>query len=937
MQALLIWILIFIQQCLFAQKKLDFMQLPIEGLSHPTVTCIFQDKTGYLWLGTLSGLNRFDGKNYLVFKNGESSQNKFVNDHITALQEDNEGNLWVGTKYGLYRFNRDRTKIRSFNSGNTALPNQQIETILKDHEGKIWVGSWGGLSYFDTDTEKFHTFSNDSTNSKSLSGNVVSKIMEDSQRQLWVGTAFSGLNLFHSESQTFKRFQYETQNPTTLSGNNISSLYEDAMGNIWVGAQNKGLNKYNPKSGNFTRYQKEEKSVSLPSNTVYSIIEDEEGNLMLGGMNGGISLYNYYTDNFSRYDTEGNYNPFGSKASVYCHYKLNTGEVAIATSNGGVKIQNHYTKNISLFQHNPENENSLSMNNVAAIAEGQNGEIWLGTLGGGLNRFDPEKGQFQSFQQTDEFHQNYLKDKTVNCILPEGEKLWLGTLENGLVLFQQNEFQYFDLGSDHNTVTALLETDEGNLWVGTDLGVYLFEVAKGEFKRPAMKNIFAEMGKVATLKSGAGGFLWIGTETGLYKVEKQNLNIHKLEQYKKNHINYIYEDSHGRLWVSSLGNGLTILKENIAQPVKLVEGKGVFEGIVSNILEDSEGFYWITCSGGLLKCQWNEEIRELEILKKFDEHDGLQPGSFNANTATITKSGKIMLGGLKGLNIFDPIHLKYNPNPPPVVFTSVKANGKDLTVGEFSSLNLKIKEASSLDISFAALNYIHPNKNQYAYKLDNYDESWHYTNNESQVSYDNLEPGKYSFKVKASNNDGIWNEQGIILNLNIYQSFWQSSLFQGIALSMLVVLMGISYFYFDNQKKQKSTFASYQMSDLSESSFSSEEKDQKSEEAVFLENAILLVQQNLPNHEFSINDMCIELGVSRAQLFRKIKKLSGQSVADFIKGIRLEKARQLLENGSFSIGEVADETGFKSHSHFSRLFREKFGNSPSTFIKNNKA
>ncbi|MBX2841722.1 MAG: helix-turn-helix domain-containing protein, partial [Flammeovirgaceae bacterium] len=763
--------------------------------------------------------------------------------------------------------------------------------------------------------------------------NVVTKILEDSQYQMWIGTAFSGLNLFNPKDEIFHRFQYDSQNISTISGNNISSLYEDAMGNIWVGAQNKGLNKYNQKNGNFTRYQKEEKSISLPSNTVYSIIEDEEGNLMLGGMNGGISLYNYYTDNFSRYDTEGNYNPFGSKASVYCHYKLNTGEVAIATSNGGIKIQNHYTKDIKLFQHNPENSNSLSMNNISAIAEGENGEIWLGTLGGGLNRFDSETEKFQNYQQIDELQKHYLKDKTVNWILPEGGNLWLGTLENGLVLFKNGQFKYFDLGSDHNTVTALFKEENGNFWIGTDLGIYLFDESTGIFQRPAALEKFSDMGMVEIIKKGDGNTIWIGTETGLYKVEEDS-EIKKIEPYKKNRINNIFKDRNGNLWISSLNNGLSIFDGNTSIPISILDGKSFFEEIVSNILEDSEGFYWVTCSKGLLKCKLNELKHKLEILKKFDGNDGLQPSSFNENAATITKNGEIILGGLEGFNIFDPVQLEFNPNPPPVVFTSVKANGKDLKYEKSSSINLKLKEASSIDFSFAALNFIHSNKNQYAYKLENYDNKWHYSKNENRASYGNLDPGSYTFRVKASNNDGIWNDHGITLNLNIYQSFWQSPIFQGVGISILL-LIGISFFYIEKQKRQK--VATYPNSELLNSSASLEELIQKSEEELFLENAILIVQQNLANHDFSINDMCTELGVSRAQLFRKIKKLTGEPVADFIKGIRLSKAKRLLVKGSFSVGEVADATGFKSHSHFSRLFKDKFGTSPSAFIKNNKA
>ena len=949
--------ILFVSICHAQQSKdLHFLQLPFEGLSHPTVNCIFQDKTGFLWLGTINGLNRYDGYNYRVYQSDKHIKNGLSNNYINSISQDAEENLWVGTKYGLNLLRKDGNYFETYHSDDTdphSLVNPNIEIVYRDSQDRMWVGTWGGLSLYRKTSNDFINFSHDPQDENSISGNVVTSIMEDSKGRLWVGTAFSGLNLLDLSTNSFQRFQKEAKKRNCISGNSISAIYEDENGQIWVGAQRGGLNRFNEESQTFKWYINEEKRTSIASNTVYSIIEDENGDLMVGGMNGGISVYNSEEDNFHRYDTYGNYNPFGSKASVFSHYKLRSGEVVIATSNGGVKIQDNYPTSIELYQRIAGNDNSLQMNNVSALAEVQNGNFWIGTSGGGLGQLQAKTRTFKSFP--------VLKDKTVNCLyFDKPGTLWIGTLENGLAEYDIDNDQFIyhrhhpDSPGSLNTNNVRRLIKNGNdFWVGTDQGVSLFnsnEQIFRNFSHSYSKDEKIEVGQVNGLLVDYTSRLWMASESGLHYYDEASETF-KLFRFQstvigrnQEWVSYFYEDKSQYIWVSTLNGRLTLLDVD-RKPVEPVIFNPNYEITeVTNVLEDPNGFFWITCRQGLFKCKFDYSKHSIEVVGKFNTKDGLQGNIFNSSAGLVSKlTGEILLGGFNGLNIFNPLEMALNPNVPPVILTELTVNGTkheipdDNGTAERMEVSLSKNEASTIEVYFTALNYVKSQKNQYAFMLEGYDENWRYAGNRRVASYSNLSPGKYNLKVKATNNHGVWNHQSANLGINITSMIWETSglKLSLMALALIAIVLGFVVYQRNKSKGQWPVHKS-----LSELVFSNHNANssgvilsKKHHDEAFIEHAVKYVQANIDNDELSIENMCSELGLSRAKLFRKIKDLTGQTVSGFIKDIRLEKAKLYLDANPRSVGEVAFAIGFKSHAHFTRSFKEKFGLSPSAYVQ----
>ena len=935
---------------IFAQKSLNLYQLPLKGLSDVEVRSIYQDHDGFLWFGTVNGLNRFDGHNYLQFHYEEDNPGSLSSNQINTIIEDADQNLWIGTKYGLNKFNRNNhTFIRYLPTGedSSSIPGKNIKVLFVDQEQQLWIGTNAGLSKYLPKENHFVNYFHQENNPNSLGGNSLNQIIQDSKGRLWIGTNYSGVSVFEPKTGQFINYRHETDKPGSLSGNTIISLFEDSYQNIWIGTIRSGLNRFDEDSHTFKRYNQGPHHGSIATNSIYSIMENMDRDLIIGGMQGGMSIYNRTTDTFIRYNTKGKVNLKGNTASVLTDFTTKDKQILIATSNGGVNIYDNYPSNFTSFQHSPGDEKSLSLDHVTAVLQDKKNKVWIGTDGGGINLFDQQKGQFSQFLKSD--NAGGLMDNTVLSIATTRQEntLLLSTQFHGLVLFDVEKKSFVPLKlssppSDDFVAHTIWNTQNGNTWLGAETGLFLLEGGTNNGQIVQIPNIDKPVHCILEI----AGTILAGTDGGLYKIkptsEFQTVWLPLPKQSKSEAVS-----QEAVLCLSQNGEGILLGTKN--QGIWLLEkghyyrlsGDHPSQSKITNISWTNKEI-WFTTDEGLYRGTLDKRNLEINITGHYTTADGLTGNHFSRGSLKKLQSGHFLIGGIRGLNLFHPDSLQTNPLEPPIVFTDLYIDNKKIPQGTPNLLEKDINEitriallegSNDISLEFSSLNFIKPEKNQYAYKLEGYEKEWIYTST-SKATYADLPPGKYTFKVIGSNNDGVWNQEGKSIDIVVKSTFWK-----GLSLPLTIagaLLAGLGIAFFARKKKQQiSPDAGKATSPVDTNLFELPSEENKGSED-FINKARAIVISNLQNEEFDVNMLCRELGTSRSQLYRKFKEQDGHTVSSFIKEIKLSRAEHLLQNSELSITEVGQLSGFKSASHFTKSFQARFGITPSEYHRKHK-
>ena len=808
-----------------------FTRISLEqGLSQTTVMNVLQDSKGLMWIGTQDGLNRFDGYEFKVYKNDPHDSTTLSDNHVYCIYEDRSGVLWIGTKYGLNRFHRENQQFTVFRhqpENPDSLRHNAVWCIHEDDNGILWIGTGMGLNRFDPLTRHFELYI--PGKKKNPGPIMVRTICKDSSGMLWIGTAGRGVHRFDPGKRQFTAsYIHEVGNPHSLSNNDIKCIYEDRGGVLWIGTRGGGVNKFDPGKRHFTRYTHEpDNPHSLSHDWVWTIHEDRSGRLWVGTKGGGLALLNRKTGHFTRfqhdpanpnslsndqviciYEDRGGvlwfgtygdglnlFDPAATRFNYYRHDPANpnslsdsyitsiveqrTGNLWIGTKSGGLNMLDRKTGRFTLFQHNPINSNSLSHNYVTSICEDRYGVLWIGTYGGGLNRFDPVLGRFVHYK-ADASRPFHLSNNEIQYIYEDRSGvLWIGTYSGGLNRFHRESGQFTSYQHDpqnpnslsHKSVTCILEDRSGSLWVSTlGGGLNLFHPDTNQFTQ--------------------------------YRHDPRNL--HSLSH---NDIWVMHEDRSGRFWIGTKGGGLNMLSRDTGNFKTFREEDGLPNDTIYAVLEDQSGNLWISTNKGLSR--YNPETR---TFKNFTVEDGLQSNEFNSRCCFQNQQGEMFFGGVNGFNVFFPDQIKDNPYKPPVVLTNFflfnqpvrlqrEAPGSPLqkSILETRAMTLSYKE-SLFSFEFSALHYANPNRNQYAYKVEGWDKDWIFTDwKMRRATYTNLPAGNYVFRVKASNNDGVWNEEGTSIKLKILPPPWKT--WWAYTLYILALLSLAAWFVWSQRRK----------------------------------------------------------------------------------------------------------------------------------------
>ena len=769
-----------------SQDNFQFAHLTVnDGLSQSQAYGILQDSYGYIWIGTQDGLNRFDGYEIKVYKNDPFDSTTLTHNWVWTLEEDNDHNLWIGTFQGLCKYDRRTDRFQQFYhnpNDPTSISGNRTNSIVKDKRGRLWVSSWGnGLNLLDPATGKFRQFLIDSTDANAISSNAVRTLFCDQAGTVWIGTWNTGLNRVIEDDQgiRFQHYPNVTANGVT-TGKRITSMAEDRSGNLWIASYESGLLTFDPQRQVFT---------SMPGflpDDINKIISDRKGNLWIGS-NNGLYILDPASGHRSHY-THDVANAKGiSSNTVYALYEDRAG--SIWTSGDGIDIY-HPDKNIfRSYAHQPTQPNSLGQNHVWSFCEDDQGHIWIGTESGPLNVFNPADGSFRHIT---------VKDNTgnpvqnIHKIIRKNGIFWIASFISGLVRYDPATGatrSYFgthpsELGKAGEINDIIFDRD-GTLWVTTyDRGLIHYnpqtEVVEN-FRQSLSDSTSIGSNFVNCLTQDNHGNIWTGFWGG--GMSMYHANTHQFTTYRYDRknpeglsdqvVNSIWQENDSIFWIGT-HTGLDRFNTTRRSFEHFFEKDGLPNNVVYSVLKDAAGYYWISTNQGLSR--FDPANRR---FKNFSGNDGLQSNEFNANAALKSVAGDFYFGGVQGFSVFRPEQIRVDSLPTHLVIQSFKVFEQERPAA--GPIDLEYFE-NFVSFRFAAIEFESPEKIRYAYRLDGFDDKWIESANGRFANYTNLDPGHYTFRVKAASADGYWNTREATLAFTIAPPFWKTWWFIGVTL-----------------------------------------------------------------------------------------------------------------------------------------------------------
>jgi signal transduction histidine kinase/ligand-binding sensor domain-containing protein/DNA-binding response OmpR family regulator len=783
-------------------NKLIFQSLP-PIFDYNGVRCILKDHKGYMWFGTADGLIRYDGINLYVYENDPDDSTSLSYNAVNAIVEDKNKNLWVGTSIGLNLYNRDMDNFIPIDNTNTninRLRNNYVSALCLDKKSQLWVGTFGdGVNVYDPEKQYLKHYSYSDIDPNSLSLDRITCITIDSNDCVWLGTQ-NGLTMYSEEIHEFKHFFMKQGDPSSLSNNNITSLAIDYEGNLWIGSRGGGVNKLLRRKNSyiFQHYIHNSLTNSISSNYILSLIADNRGYLWIGTENGGLDWLNINTGSIRVFQVEEGTNYCLNSNSIWALYIDNDDILWIGTFNKGINAVDEKFSKFESYQKNIVDQYGLTDNDVTGFTEDNRGNVWLATDGGGICRFDPVSRQFNKIIINSE-GQNYLANNAIEAILYDSkENLWVGTWAGGIDRIYKNMVKIENYkvesneGGGNNNIQYLYEDSKGNIWAGTaGSGLFKYHTASNTFVQINCNNpsgALTTSAYVTAMLEDSDGSLWIGTLYGMVILNDGPGGKYTCITFSRgnnstglssNMIQVIFEDKNKRLWFGTGDNGLNLFNRKDSSFTAFQKKDGLPSNSILGILEDDEGYLWISTNKGLSKFNYDSLS-----FTNYTREDGLNSNEFYVRSCLRTKKGEFYFGGENGFNVFYPNNITNNSVIPPVYLTNLKINNIPAEIGAKNSpLKKQIGETteivlnhkqSSFTIEFVALNYTRSARNQFSYKLEGFNNDWNYVGNNRSASYTNIKPGRYIFLVKGSNNDGIWNNIPASLLIIIKPPYWKT-------------------------------------------------------------------------------------------------------------------------------------------------------------------
>ncbi len=799
----------FLQVSLFAlcngqEHGLSFQRFTVDdGLSQGTITAIVQDHQGFMWIGTQDGLNRFDGVEFKTYRHSSQDPGSISSSWITSLYEDRAHNLWVGTLRGLNRFDRwSETFARHYNphgdsSGPASSHVYAIHESYVDGIPKLWI-VMGRLFTFDRQREVFIPIP-----LKTADPHFDSRILtvfDDREGFLWAGTD-SGLIRFDPRNETIGYCHHSGPGVTA-----IEVSHNGKHETVWFGTS-RGLFRLNPETRHVSRHG---------NFGVSSFFKDTSGQLWIGTSMGlGRLLHaDSETPSVEFFQSDPALPNSLSDSYVHCLYEDDSGGLWVGTYNG-LNRTAQVSPGFLVYRHRPDNPNSLGHDFVLPIMEDREGSIWFGTFGGGVSVLLKKRSteRFIHLRHNPDKRNGLHGDNVRSLLQDRTGAVWIGTNEGLNILdpTTMSVVQRLPLWNE-----SLAQTRDGTIWAGaTKVGLVRIERNQKRWESSATRiSQFRSTLYPFDGRRGAGtseevhvivedrrGALWVGTEVGLVKFNRDSGTytryVHKPEDstsLSDDNVWCIAEDpSEEILWIGT-SDGLNRFDGRTGAFRRFLGQDGFPNAYVYGILRDDEDRLWLSTNHGLTR--FDDRQPQGRKFKNFTVSDGLQANEFNRHAYCRLRSGEFLFGGTHGVTRFRPMQIQDNPYVPPVVLTAFSKFGKrirfDRDISDVTTIELNHDE-NVFAFEFAALNYTNASRNQYAYMMMGFDQDWVKSGSRRYAGYTHLDPGEYVFRVKGSNNDGVWNEHGASVGVRIKPAYWATWWFRG--LSSLVVIAGLFILY----------------------------------------------------------------------------------------------------------------------------------------------
>ncbi|WP_456311990.1 two-component regulator propeller domain-containing protein [Pseudomonas shirazensis] len=821
----IIVLLFFISNYLFSQDTFENYQFRLlnKETSKSGIYTITQDQFGCIWIGTNgAGLYKYDGVNYVAYEQNAKISNPINSNLIYVTYIDSRNQLWVGTDEGLCLYNRNLDTFESINIQKKSKKETviSVKSIIEDNEGNLFLGTFNnGLLKLNTTSRKIIKIKPDTPNTTNY---LINCLVKDKKETIYLGTNV-GLKVVDPVKNEIKKVDLGKDNQI-LSGA-IVSMFFDSSQNLWIGNGFKGLVKV-------ALYSKIKKVISYPvtKKRIMSILATDPKTILCATENDGLIIVNDQGVVQKKYvNSKFNIRSLGSN-SVWSLFLDKENRIWLGYYNKGLGVFDKINSKVHIIESLPENSNSLQTNCVTGIAKDHDGQLWLSMEGGGVDIYNPKSKIFKHITKSDNSHYSGLtNDNITNVFIDKKQNVWLSSWNEGIFILKKGSKNFINYNTKNtnlasDNIMSITEDSRGIIWIGTfSKGLHYYTPSDGKFhhcnSKPFYTNGIANS-DIRKVMADSDDAIWVGSTTGLYKVATTDFvsfdvtsfrgkMSDKLKNHKSIHtINTLYEAKNKEIWIGTDGAGLFSYNKKTDVLKWYIDFKGLNEKSISAIVESNDDCIWLSGKKGISKLDFKNKT-----TVNYSTYDGLPENDFNNNSVLKDEKGLLYFGSYEGLNYFDPANIIKSKKQLPIYLTDLKLFNKSVgpleknaplkkVISQTKKIVLK-HDQSVFTIDFIAVNYSFPARNEFAYYLEGFEDSWNYVGSKTSATYTNLPPGQYIFKVKAAEKNGVWSQKPLELKIEILQPWWKTPFAYLFYSLLFIAAIHFANQYYQNRFKQK--------------------------------------------------------------------------------------------------------------------------------------